>query len=380
MVVFVLIILFFPCTITQLGQFKIGLVKNKVTGYVNLEEPHEPGRYWIGFWKEFIEFPSTLNTIEFSEERPEKGVQHLSVLRSRDKDGKQILLDISIQYILRPANIGKIYKEMLLGYEDIYISELRDALAKAANEFEVEDVWNNYTNIVDLMKGKCDQVLANRFSECWGLQLWGVTMANQFEAKVILTQVKKQAVKTELARKAQSEVRATTAVILAEYKKNITIIQSGGEADKYELEKGAYAEAQANIVDAQAKALKIVREEVCPEFSRNVDDTGNITCTTPWIMTAEQLVEYQKMALLKLHNSSHLIYNLKGGAHPQAMNIQATKNLMYGRARRLLHQEHPELDERRILQLAAAEQDALLKKFPEEQVVVKPAARKGHEL
>jgi len=338
---FILIILFFPCTVTQLGQFQIALVKNKVTGYVDLENTYDPGRYWIGFWKEFIAFPSTLNTIEFSDEKPEKEEQHLGVLRSRDKDGKQILLDVSIQYLLDPKNLGKIYKDMLQGYEDIYISELRDVLAKAANTFAIEDAWLKYPTVVEKMRAQCTMVLTKRHAQCWGLQLWGVTLTAKYEAKLIQTQVTKQKVKTERNKMFQLEVRAKTQVALAEYRKNVTIKEAGGQADKYMIEREAYAIAQARTVSAQAQSLQIVRDRVCPEYAR--DNSGNnsalMTCGTfagPWVMSAVQLVAYQKMVLLKAHNSSHLIYNMRGGTHPQAMNVQASRNIMNGRARRRL--------------------------------------------
>jgi len=333
---FILIILFFPMTITQLGQFKIGLVKNKVTGYVDLENSYTPGRYWIGFWKEFIEFPSTLNTIEFSQEQPEKGVQHLSVLRSRDKEGKQVLLDISIQYRLHKANLGKIYTEMMTGYEDIYISELRDALAKAANLFNVEDVWTDYDSVLNLMTTRCEEVLSRRFAECWGLQLWGVTLTSKFEAKLIETQVRKQAMQTQLETKTQQEIRSVTQVILAEYRKNLTIIKSEGDASVYKLENRAAATAEGREVEAQAKALQIVRDTVCPAYSRSELLS---TCIAPWVMNADQLVAYQKQMLLSSHNESHFIYNMKGGDHLEAMNIVASRNIMNGFSRRLLDQE-----------------------------------------
>ena len=44
----------------------------------------------------FRRFISALPRIEFSEEKPEEGVQHLSVLRGRDRDGKRIYLDVSV--------------------------------------------------------------------------------------------------------------------------------------------------------------------------------------------------------------------------------------------------------------------------------------------
>merc|ERR1719247_605568 len=100
-----LFILFVPCYVWQVDRLHFGLAKNKVTGYVDLDNAYMPGRYWVGFWTEFIHFPSTLNTIEFSNEEPEKGVKHLSKLLSRDKDGKKIFLDVSIQYRLEIKNI-----------------------------------------------------------------------------------------------------------------------------------------------------------------------------------------------------------------------------------------------------------------------------------
>jgi len=333
----ILIILFFPCTVIQLGQFQYGLVRNTVTGYVDLETSYVPGWYWIGFWQDFVEFPSTLNTIEFSREKPEEGVQHLSVLTSRDRDGKQISMDISIQYILRTENLGKIYKDMLTQYEDIYISELRDALAKAANNFPIQDAWLNYTSIVDIMRARCQEVLESRYSECWGFQVWGVTLTTKYEAKLLLTHVRKQATMNEMAKKVQAEYRASTQVLLSEYRKNVTIIKSGGNAEKYNLEREAYAYAQANIISAQAKAIQIVKDRVCPDYALITEPSGSTRCVgAKWSMTSTQLVGYQKMVLLKSHNASQIIYNMKGGSNPQAMNIAASRNIMQGRARRRL--------------------------------------------
>jgi hypothetical protein len=343
---FTLIILFFPCTVTQLGQFKLGLVRNKVTGYVALDQPHTPGRYWIGFWKEMVEFPSTLNTIEFSEEQPEKGVQHLSVLRSRDKHGKQILLDVSVQYRLRPENIGKIYKDMLTHYEDIFISELRDAFAKAANKFAIAEVWENYTSVTDVMLAKCVEVLTNRRAECWGLQLWGVTLTKQYENKLILTQVRKQAQRTQSARLDKERISAQTKVLVAEYGKNISIVESAGLATKYNMEKEAVSKAQANFIGAQAKQLQLAKDSVCPSKTKSIVKVTGINGSTSesigncsdmaWVMNGAQLVKYQKMTLLKALQSSHLVYNMRGGTQPAAVDVEAVRNIQHDRVRRRL--------------------------------------------
>jgi len=337
---FVLIILFFPCTMTQLGQFKYGIMRNKITGYVDLDQHFEPGRYWIGFWQEIVEFPSPLQTIEFSEEKPEEGVQHLTVLRSRDKDGKQVSLDISIQYRLPKANIGLIYKDMLLAYEDIFIAELRDQLAKAANLYAIEDTWQNYESVVDLMRLRCEAILKKRHVQCWGLQLWGVGLTKRYETKLIETQVKKQAQRTAIATKIQASVRATTRVLLAEYKKNVTILRAAGDANAYKITQLAYANARANLVSAQAKALQIIRDHVCPAFARVGDNgTGIATCHQSHAMEGKQLVAYQNQVLLKNLKSTHVNLPMPAGLkRPMAADIEASRKIMKGEttpARRL---------------------------------------------
>mmetsp|Transcript_102989 Transcript_102989/g.160650 ORF Transcript_102989/g.160650 Transcript_102989/m.160650 type:complete len:102 (-) Transcript_102989:25-330(-) len=59
-------------------------------------------------------------------------------------------------------------------------------------------------------------------------------------------------------------------------------------------------------------------------------------------MSPKQLVKYQKMMLLKTMNESQLIYNMRSGDHPEAMNVEASKNIMNGIIRRRL------LDSRRL--------------------------------
>mmetsp|Transcript_133411 Transcript_133411/g.285286 ORF Transcript_133411/g.285286 Transcript_133411/m.285286 type:complete len:362 (+) Transcript_133411:67-1152(+) len=313
-VTFILIILFFPATVTQLGQFKLGLTKNKISGVVDMETAYTPGRYWIGFWKEFIEFPSTLQTIEFSNEKPEEGVQHLSVLRSRDKDGKQIYMDISVQYKLYPEKIGKIYREMTTTYEDVYISELRDAFSKAGNQFAISKAWEDYAFVVQLLKESCDRVLSIRHAECWGVQLWGVRLEGRYEQALVRTQVQKQSQRTEEQRKVVAEVRAKTQVMLSEYRKNVTIIEAGGLAQKYQIERLAQANAQGAIIKAQAQAIDIVRDIVKPNASATGPNAG-------LVMNESQLISYQKFIMLQDQTNANMVF----GTDTEAMNVHALK-------------------------------------------------------
>mmetsp|Transcript_123436 Transcript_123436/g.356882 ORF Transcript_123436/g.356882 Transcript_123436/m.356882 type:complete len:355 (+) Transcript_123436:106-1170(+) len=316
---FIALILFVPCSITQLGQKKLGLTKNTITGVVGLDNTFTPGRYYIGFWKEFLEFPSTLNTIEFSDEQPESGVEQLGTLRSRDQDGKRIELDLSLQYRLNAAELGQLYRKLQLNYESVYISALRDALSKVGNKFAIARVWENYSEINEMMRQACRETLAERHAECWDLQLWRVRLEDRYEDALVRTQVRKQAQKTEEARKMHSAVRAKTQVVLAEYRKNITVINSTGIAQKYQLERAAKATAEANIIQLEADILKLIRDTVV------VNKTGAG-------MNESQLVTYQKLMMLQAQKEAHFVYS---GGPVEPVNVQAART-MSGVARRLL--------------------------------------------
>jgi regulator of protease activity HflC (stomatin/prohibitin superfamily) len=313
-----LIILFFPCTVIQLGQHKVGLPKNRLSGIVDLDNVHMPGRYWLGFWKEFVEFPTALQTIAFADEAPETGVQHLAMLRTRDMDGKEIFLDITVQYRLYPDHIGNIYRMFTRVYEDVYISELRDSLAKAANNFPIARMWEDYSGMKTLFKEACDEVLLERHAECWGLQISGVRLNSRYEAQLIRTQVQKQKQFTEERRKVHATYRAQTNVLLAEYDKNITITEATGENQRIRVVGDADAGAEANSISAQATLLNLWRDTVVATTS-----SGALVQ-----MNSTQLLKYQKHIMLgNLPSASYAYSNNGEAANMEAVNIMSVRQI-----------------------------------------------------
>mmetsp|Transcript_5124 Transcript_5124/g.15301 ORF Transcript_5124/g.15301 Transcript_5124/m.15301 type:complete len:367 (-) Transcript_5124:63-1163(-) len=310
-------ILFVPVSIVQLGQKKYGLSRNKLNGVVDLSMTYRPGRYWHGFWKEFILFPSTLNTIEFSDERPEVGVLHQNVLRTRDQDGKRINLDLSLQYKLIPEKVGDLYGEMMLYYEDIYIAALRDILAKVGNTFAVHEMWENYEAISNTMKQKCVEVLAARHAECWDLQIWRVRLESSYESKLVATQVRKQAQRTQEAHKNAALVRAETEVVLAEYRRNKTVVEAGGEAQRYAIERAAEANASAARGQVQADIIGQVRDVV----KVGAHD-----------LNSSEIVAYQRLVMLSRHSSAHFVYS---GGGVQSLDVRSASELLSAASRRL---------------------------------------------
>lgn len=309
----IFVILLGPSSVGQVNRLHFGLRKNGFTGEVDLDTVHQPGRYYVGFWNNIIQFPSYLFTIEFSDENPEDGVDYLSVLQTRDQEGKRIMLDISVQVLLNEKHIGTMYKEMLTSYKSVFTAELRHNLAKAGNLFKIEEAWTDYDKVLGALTQACEEALAPRHAECWALQLWGIRLEPKYEAALIKTQVKKQAERTEQQRSRTKVVRAQTNVILAEFKKNKTIIEANGTAQKFLMENEAMAKAESNIINAQANATQLVRSIV------KLDSEGHE-------MTEQQAIEYMKRVMIKNMTSTNFL--VLGRDPPlNAINAQAYKNL-----------------------------------------------------
>lgn len=309
----ILVILLGPGSIGQVDRLHFGLHKNGISGTVDLENVFLPGRYYVGFWSQMIQFPSHLFTIEFSDEKPEEGVDHLSVLKTRDKTGKRIYLDISVQVLLAESDVGMLYKEMLTAYKSVFTAELRDDLAKAANNFSIQEAWLDYDKVTGILRQACVAALSQRRATCWSLQLWGIRLEPKYEAALINTQVKKQAQRTEEHRKVSMIVRAQTNVLLAQFQKDKTIIQANGTAEKYLIENEAKANAESNLIKAQATATQLVKSILKLEAEGQYMDDA-------------MAIEYMKRIMIKNMTSTNFLVQ---GADEKmnAINAQAYKGL-----------------------------------------------------
>lgn len=314
LIVFIALILAFPATIKQLGTNKIGLAKNKVSGVVDFSRTFTPGRYWLGFWREFIEFPSTIKAIDFTSNQAAGTGTIVPVLRTRDRDGKQVYLHMSIEYQLKPLQIGQLYAQLTLTYEPVYVTSLRDAMYKVANAFSVRETWEDYDLVYQKFLTACQAALDPLFANCWDVQLWGIELDSVYENTLTQTQVSKQTQKTEQARLLEADVRAKTQVALALYTSNITIINQTGLSQVYEITRAATVNAQASIIRVQAEVLNVIRDTL-------------VVNATAQKMNSVQLVEYQKNLMLQDQPLAQFVYAANGNSL-QAYDVQAVKQIL----------------------------------------------------
>lgn len=245
-------------SVGQVDQNEYGLVMNWVTKKIGNQVYHG-GTHFIGFWNTFVVFPATIQTIEFSE-RP--WLHTTSPLHTRTKEGLGLHLSISFQYKLNPAEIPKLYALTNLQYEGLFTRIARDQLLEAASEYEGPQYWQERRKIGDHMRRLVDDQLKDSYASLWGLQLLVIDLPDQYEMSITMTQVQQQMSKTRANEQVAASIRADTEVMNADYNKQIKVIQAGADANFTLKTKLASAEASKRKIDAEAKALALIRKDL----------------------------------------------------------------------------------------------------------------------
>jgi len=323
-VINLILIILFGVSFKAVGPYKIGLVQNSVTKTVQLGGPeavYDPGVYFVGFWNDFLTFPSTLQTIQFSFSEPEEGVQHVNPLQLRSNDAVPIFLEVSVQYFRIKGELPQLFQQAMTPtlQENIFISSLRAELTKVMSRRNAADCWKRRDALVQEFTEACQTVLARSHAECWGLQFYRVVLDGRYEEEIISTQVQTQQRKIEEAKKNAAEVRSQTQIVLANYTNAIKVLRAAGSADRYNLQVAAQTAAEVAKVNAEANATGYVLE--------------NVRLPSGAKMTEVQLTDYQKALMLSdSMQHSPLFYGLSGSAQYIAVPGQSAPS-----GRRLQH-------------------------------------------
>lgn len=238
-----------------------GLKSNKITKYVDIESAYGSGRYLILPWNKFLLFPSTAQTIEFTNEYqlPRSGIRY-PALHTRTKEGLGLHLQVSLQYRLLKTHLGRLYAEFNMGYEELFISTIREELIKALSDYHSHQLWTERQAVSEEMLKLLNIGLHRTYAECWGLQLMVIELPSTFEYSIVRTQIMKQMATLNTFEQRATQVRAHTNVIAAEFERNVTVIKAHGRANYTLTTKRAAAEARKRTIKVESNVLKSVRE------------------------------------------------------------------------------------------------------------------------
>jgi len=266
-----------------------GIRYNHAQKYADVDNIYTAGRYFIGPWSSFVIFPAKVQNVEFSNTYGLAASGHrYPALHTRTKEGLALNLEVSLQYRLRLAEVGKLYTEFNVDFQDFFVSTIRDTLIKVAADYEAYQLWDQRKQVGDQMQSEVNAVLGRTYAECWGLQLLDIALPSAFDKSIVETQVQNQAISTEKFAQESAQIRAVTSVIESEYDRQIKVIRATGSANYTLITRRAKAAAKKLVLNTEAEILKKIREELQ--------------------LTKEDLVSYQRYAAVSAMSNASLFY------------------------------------------------------------------------
>uniref|UniRef100_A0A7S3N9L6 Band 7 domain-containing protein n=1 Tax=Euplotes harpa TaxID=151035 RepID=A0A7S3N9L6_9SPIT len=214
------------------------------------------GIHLLGVGHSFIKYPTTVQTYEFSK----AGGADAPNVRSRTKDGLEVELEISFQYIYIPNKIYNLY----MRYADHDRTPCKkiaiDILTDVATQYNADQFFFSK----DKISGAMQKELNTTFSEyCFStvdyFQLKSIDLPDKYEIAIQETEVKRQDIHKAEAEKQKMQIELETKIMQAEIASNININKAEGDASTLLQANLATSESFYKIQNQQALALAEVK-------------------------------------------------------------------------------------------------------------------------
>jgi len=202
-----------------------GLKQNQITKHIDTDV-YEEGLHFIGFWNDFIRFPSTYITVEFT---PSSRADDIPI-SVQTKNGLLVHVDVSFQFRLRKAELLNLYSEYGTAYKFYVQAVARSALREVVGNYNAETLYANRSAVISSMASALYGSI-NTIVEVGEFQLRHIEFPESFENAVEAYEVWR--IEVEIAQLEQQAeiIRQQTLTLVAEFTANRTIIEYQGIAD-----------------------------------------------------------------------------------------------------------------------------------------------------
>ena len=190
---------------------------------------YEEGLHFIGFWNQFIVFPSTYITVEFT---PASWADDIPI-SVQTKNGLLVRVDVSFQFKIREADLLQLYSDYGMAYKSYIQAVARSSLRAVVGDNNAEVLYANRSMIIGEMSTAIHNSL-NSIVEVGEFQLRSIDFPQTFEDAVEQYEVWRIQVEINQLEQEAEIIKQTTLSLVAEYTANRTIIEYQGIADALE--------------------------------------------------------------------------------------------------------------------------------------------------
>jgi len=270
-----------------------GLLRNGVTGVVDMERVYEPGRYFVGPSQRFLRFPSQLITLSYGN-RSHDAQASIPARRGADttdstsSGGQPVSLSLSFQYQLRKPMVPRVYQTFGTRWETSYLRFAQQAITNIAQEFTPRGFWTQRKRVETAMKHAVNASLfAQGFAMVPELQLRAVGFQSSYEQTITGIQLQEQ---LKVTKSYQLEVTRV--------QKEVDLLQS--ETDAAVLEINAEAQRERAVIEGEARAAALEREQRARAtmYAKLREHLG-------W--GAEHFLQYMRMKALNAQPQSNVV-------------------------------------------------------------------------
>ncbi|KRX04550.1 hypothetical protein PPERSA_04365 [Pseudocohnilembus persalinus] len=245
---FIVIILFLLLCWDAVDPTYNAILCNSISKKCDQEDVYSSGRHIVGPFSYFIQFPGSLQTIEFSVNADSPPLQ------TRTAEGLSLSLSLSFQYQLIKNQLPELYSMNNLNYEQTFIRIARDTILQAAGTYEAPSYWLERVKIGQDMLEELNFELQKAHAHCVYLQILKIELPESYEDSIVTTQVMVQNKKMKEFEQQAQMVLQQIDVLKSETQKQIKSINATAQAHAYQIRQGAEANATQLIIDAEAQA------------------------------------------------------------------------------------------------------------------------------
>ncbi|CAI2376866.1 unnamed protein product [Moneuplotes crassus] len=216
-VIAILILIF--TSFRSLEVNEIGLNYSGITKSVD-RDLYTSGIHFLGVGHSFIKYPTTVQTYEFSKG---KGSDAPSV-RSRTKDGLEVELEISFQYLYMSLELYDLYMQYG-GLEKLPCMKIAiDILTDVATQYKASQFFFDKEKITFAMQKAVNKTFAQYcFATVDYFQLKSIDLPDKYEIAIQETEVMRQDIHKAEAEKAKMQIELETTILQAQIASNINI-------------------------------------------------------------------------------------------------------------------------------------------------------------
>jgi len=280
----------------MIAPTEYGLLKNGITGSVDLEKVYDGGRHFIGWGHEFVLFPSHLITVSFGNISTDTRYPiqaRTGPGEDEDSGGQPLSLSISFQYKLQRGRVADVYRTFGKEWETSYMRFAQQAVTDTAQQFTPRNFWTIRQTVEKAMADAVNATLIrDGFAQIEHLQLTSIAFQASYEQMITNIQLQEQ------LRVTKGFQLLTTQVL-----KSIDLLQSETDAQVTRINAEGARVSAILINEASANALQQEQAAKAIMYKRLRDHLN---------FTQPQFLEYIKMKSLNSQPST----KVKLGVNP----------------------------------------------------------------